>query len=74
VPSLDPQTLAGLRVMAPDAALTDGELVVRGPAGMRPRVVELILARGHQIVDLVAEDGRLDDLYREMVGPQGEAR
>ena len=74
VPSLDPLTLEGLRVMAPDAVFKEGELVVRGPAGMRPRVIELILARGHQIVDLVAEDGRLDDLYREMVGPQGEAR
>ena len=74
VPSLSPSTLAGLRVMAPDAVFTEGELVVRGPAAMRPRVIELILARGHQIVDLVAEDGRLDDLYREMVGLQGEAR
>jgi Cu-processing system ATP-binding protein len=74
VPSLDPKTLAGLQVMCPDAAFNEGELVVRGPAGMRPRAIELILARGHQIVDLVAEDGRLDDLYREMVGPQGEAR
>jgi Cu-processing system ATP-binding protein len=74
VPALDPITLSGLKVMAPGAVFTDGELVVRGPAGMRPRVVELILARGHQIVDLVAEDGRLDDLYRELVGAQGEAR
>lgn len=74
VPSLSPSTLAGLHVMAPAAVFMEGELVVRGPAGMRPRVIELILARGHQIVDLVAEDGRLDDLYREMVGPQGEAR
>ncbi len=74
VPSLDPKTLAGLRVMAPDAVFAEGELVVPGPAGMRPRVIELILARGHQIVDLVAEDGRLDDLYREMVGPQGDVR
>lgn len=73
VPSLDPSTLAGLQVMCPDATFNEGELVVRGPAGMRPRIIEVILARGHQIVDLVAEDGRLDDLYREMVGPQ-EAR
>lgn len=72
VPTLDPLTLTGVRVMAPDATLDQGELVVPGPSGMRPRVIELILARGHQIVDLVAEDGRLDDLYREMVGPRGE--
>lgn len=72
VPTLDPLTLSGLQVMAPEATLDHGELVVPGPAGLRPRVIELILARGHQIVDLVAEDGRLDDLYREMVGPRGE--
>ena len=70
----DEAMLAGLRMVAADATLADGELVVRGAAGLRPRVIELILARGHQIVDLVAEDGRLDDLYREMVSPHGEAR
>ncbi len=74
VPTLDDMTLANLRMVAPDAVLTAGELVVRGPASLRPRVIEMILARGHQIVDLVAEDGRLDDLYREMVSPQGEVR
>lgn len=74
VPSLDEETLASLRTVTSDAALTDGELVVRGAARLRPRVIELILARGHQIEGLVAEDGRLDDLYREMVGAQGEAR
>ncbi len=72
VPTLDQTALAGLRMVAPDAVLDDGELVVRGPASLRPRVIEMILARGHQIVDLVAEDGRLDDLYREMVSPPGE--
>ena len=72
VPTLDQTALAGLRMVTPDAVLDDGELVVRGPASLRPRVIEMILARGHQIVDLVAEDGRLDDLYREMVSPPGE--
>lgn len=72
VPSLDPVTLTGLLVMAPQATFEHGELMVPGPSGMRPRVIELLLARGHRIVDLVAEDGRLDDLYREMVGPRGE--
>jgi hypothetical protein len=61
-------------MVAPDAVLDDGELVVKGAASLRPRVIEMILARGHQIVDLVAEDGRLDDLYREMVSPNGGAR
>ena len=74
VPTLDEMTLANLRMVAPDAVLAASELVVRGPASLRPRVIEMILARGHQIVDLVAEDGRLDDLYREMVSPHGEVR
>jgi Cu-processing system ATP-binding protein len=74
VPSLDEAMLASLRMVAPDSTLSQGELVVHGPADLRPRVIELILARGHPIVDLVAEDGRLDDLYREMVSPREEAR
>jgi Cu-processing system ATP-binding protein len=74
VPTLDETALAGLRMVAPDVVLDHGELVVRGAASLRPRVIEMILARGHQIVDLVAEDGRLDDLYREMVSPGGQAR
>ncbi len=70
VPTLDPLTLEGLRMVTPDITLDQGELVVRGPASARPRVIELILARNHAILDLVAEDGRLDDLYREMVAAQ----
>lgn len=70
VPTLDPLTLESLRMVTPDITLDQGELVVRGPASARPRIIELILARNHTILDLVAEDGRLDDLYREMVAPQ----
>lgn len=69
VPTLDPLTLDALRLAAPGAVFEDGELLVHGPATMRPRLIELILARGHHILDLVAEDGRLDDLYRELVSP-----
>jgi len=72
VPALDPLTLEALRMVAPMAAFDQGELVVPGPANERPQVIELILARGVRILDLVAEDGRLDDLYREMVVPQPE--
>lgn len=74
VPSLDETALASLRMVAPDAVLAEGDLVVRGAASLRPRVIEMILARGHRILDLVAEDGHLDDLYREMVGLRGEIR
>jgi Cu-processing system ATP-binding protein len=74
VPSLDEAALAKVRAVASDAVFAEGELVVRGAASLRPRVVEMVLASGHQIVDLVAEDGRLDDLYRELVGPQEGVR
>jgi len=74
VPTLDTLTLEALRMAAPGATFEDGELQVQGPAAMRPRIIELILARRHHILDLVAEDGRLDDLYRELVAgsPGGE--
>ena len=74
VSGIDEGTLSALRLLAPDAAYADGELVVKGGAALRPRVIELLLARGHQILDLVAEDGRLDDLYRELVSPREAAR
>jgi Cu-processing system ATP-binding protein len=70
VPTLDALTLEGLRMVTPVITLDQGELVVRGPAAARPRIIELIIARGHTILDLVAEDGRLDDLYRELVAPK----
>lgn len=74
VPSLDASTLSGIALIAPGAEFKDGELVVKGAATLRPRVIEVILARGHQIIDMVAEDGRLDDLYRELVGAEAGVR
>lgn len=74
VPSLDEATVAVVRELAPGATFAEGELVVRGPANQRPKVIEILLSRGHQIADLVAEDGRLDDLYRELVGEGGVGR
>ncbi len=74
VPSLDEAALAQVRSVAPGAVFAEGELVVRGAASLRPRVVEIVLASGHKVHDLAAEDGRLDDLYRELVGPEAGAR
>lgn len=67
VPTLDEAGLEGLRLVAPGATLSDGELLVPGVASLRPRVIEKLSSLGHRIDDLVAEEGRLDDLYRELV-------
>jgi ABC-type multidrug transport system ATPase subunit len=67
VPTLDEAAVDGLRLVAPGATLSGGELLVPGAASLRPRVIEMITSRGHRIEDLVAEEGRLDDLYRELV-------
>lgn len=71
VPTLDAASLDGLRLAAPGATFADGELVVPGAATLRPRVIEMLASRGHRIDDLVAEEGRLDDLYRELVASPG---
>jgi Cu-processing system ATP-binding protein len=44
------------------------ELVVPGPAALRPAVLDLVRAAGAEIRGLSAEEGRLDGLYAELVG------
>ena len=53
--------------VAPAAVWAGEELVVPGPASDRPRVLDIVRAAGGRIVNLVAEEARLDSLYREMV-------
>ena len=60
--------LEKVRSVAPRAAWSGEELVVPGPAADRPRVLDLVRAAGGRIVNLVAEEARLDSLYRELVG------
>ncbi len=45
----------------------DRELVVPGPAALRPRVLDAVRALGVEVRGLTAEEGRLDVLYRELV-------
>jgi Cu-processing system ATP-binding protein len=59
--------LEKVRSVAPRAAWSGEELVVPGPAADRPRVLDLVRAAGGRIVNLVAEEARLDSLYRELV-------
>jgi Cu-processing system ATP-binding protein len=63
-----PETLlAAVRVQAPGATWAGEELVVPGPASLRPRVLDVIRGLDVEVRGLTAEDGRLDALYRELV-------
>jgi len=60
--------LAAVRVLAPAATWAGQELVGPGPAALRPRVLDAVRATGVEVRGLTAEEGRLDVLYRELVG------
>jgi Cu-processing system ATP-binding protein len=60
--------LAAVRALAPAATWAGQELVVPGPAALRPRVLDAVRATGVEVRGLTAEEGRLDVLYRELVG------
>jgi hypothetical protein len=69
-----PGLLSAVRAVAPSVAWSGGELVVPGPAADRARVLDVVRSAGGRIVNLVAEEARLDSLYRELVqGGDGEA-
>jgi Cu-processing system ATP-binding protein len=63
--------LERVRALAPGAVWFHDELIVPGPAALRPRILDAIRAEGAEILDLTAQDGRLDDFYKELVeGPR----
>jgi Cu-processing system ATP-binding protein len=59
--------LAAVRALAPAATWAGEELIVPGPAALRPRVLDAVRALGVEVKGLTAEEGRLDVLYRELV-------
>ena len=59
--------LAAVKALAPAATWAGEELVVPGPAVIRPRVLDAVRALGVEVRGLTAEEGRLDALYRELV-------
>lgn len=65
--------LEAVRRVAPAAVWAAEELIVPGPAAERPRVLDLVRAQGAEIIGLTAEEGRLDELYLELVGERAEA-
>jgi Cu-processing system ATP-binding protein len=62
-----PGLLDAVRDLSPAADWTDGELVAPGGASVRMAVLDVLRRRGVEVRSLVAEDGRLEDLYRELV-------
>jgi len=60
--------LERVRERAPLALWFGEELIVPGPAASRPAVLDSIRAAGAEITGLTAQEGRLDELYRELVG------
>jgi hypothetical protein len=48
--------------------------VVPGSAASRPAVLEAVRVAGGQIRAVVTEEGRLDDLYRDLVESGGGER
>lgn len=63
-----PGLLEAVRAVAPAAVWAGEELIVPGPAADRPRALDVVRSAGGRIVNLVAEEARLDSLYRELVG------
>jgi Cu-processing system ATP-binding protein len=60
--------LEAVRAFSPRAAWSGEELIVPGPAAVRPAVLDRVRQAGAEIRGLTAEEGRLDELYRELVG------
>lgn len=59
--------LERVRTLAPRASWSAEELIVPGPAALRPAVLDVVRNEGAEIRGLTAEEGRLDELYRELV-------
>lgn len=63
--------LETVRRLAPQAVWAGSELIVPGPASLRPAVLDAVREAGAEVRGLTADEGRLDSLYRELVGERG---
>lgn len=59
--------LERLRAVSPRATVDAEQLVLPGAAASRPAALEAIRGMGAEITELTAEEGRLDELYRELM-------
>jgi Cu-processing system ATP-binding protein len=60
--------LGCLNGIAPGSRLDADDIVVPGPPSLRPAALEAIRAAGVVVLGLTADEGRLDALYRELIG------
>jgi len=65
-----PGILEALGGLAPQAVWSGDELIVPGPASLRPQVLDIVRGSGHAIRGLTAEEGQLDTLYKELVSQE----
>lgn len=56
-----------VRALSPQATVSGDELIVPGPASIRPAVIDLVRAAGVEILGLTAEESGLESFYRDMV-------
>jgi Cu-processing system ATP-binding protein len=63
-----PGLLERVRTLAPKASWLADDLLVPGPASVRLAALDAIRAAGGVIEGLSAEEGRLDEFYRSIVG------
>jgi Cu-processing system ATP-binding protein len=60
--------LERVRERAPKSLWFGDEVIVPGAASLRPAVLDDIRSSGGTIVGLTAQEGRLDEFYRDLVG------
>ena len=63
-----PAVLDRVREQSPKAVWFGEELIVPGAASVRPAILDIVRSAGGEITGLTAEEGRLDQFYRELTG------
>ena len=63
-----PGLLERLRERAPKAVWFGDEVIIPGPASSRPAMLDLIRSAGGEVTGLTAQEGRLDEFYRDLIG------
>ena len=60
--------LAAVKAVAPRTVWTGNEILVPGTAHLRPAVLDALRTAGGVVTAITAEEGRMDGLYRDLVG------
>jgi Cu-processing system ATP-binding protein len=68
VDAISDDVLARIRELAPGVVTSADQLIVPGPADVRLAVLDALRSHGVTIRGWLAEEGRLDAFYRELVG------